>query len=336
MTAFKHIRADRVDGEFWIETPQTETALVALHAVLDLGRQQPRPRMPIVCLTGDDMSGRTSLAARFASQAQRSVACSLIEHAREERDAPRMLLSREATERLQTEKAEMEARARDLRQRVRDFGSCPRICSPAALVPEENLDAAINAALHGDGRRESREESMYRYRVAQAQEIAPTTTVSITQKPASNWLGNWLNRNLVDSPGDRSDDPLRRTGMLLVNRADRLLKIGDSERGLIIEDLRDLCRPVTVVLIGSPALADAIRASGAATQVIHIPAMEPGPVFNEVTRCIFGSRDPAEIQRLYEASGGIMGRLLHIAGLQKLKPPYALLEQELMQLPAPA
>ena len=71
-------RADLVDDEFFIETPQTATATAALWTLLQLSRQEPRPWIPTVVLCGEPGSGRTTIARRFVKAAHRNVACDLL------------------------------------------------------------------------------------------------------------------------------------------------------------------------------------------------------------------------------------------------------------------
>ena len=325
------VRVDDVDGRIYFETPDTEAASVHLHALLELGRETPRPWMPFVVLSGENGSGRTALAGRFMAQAQRAITCTLVDRARETRDTPRRLPSAEALQRRQEEKVADEA----LRQRVREFGGhCPRICAPAAFAPEAELDRAIHAAMHGDGHREKREDAVYRHAVEAAKGVVPAQMLAITHKPEANWLDRYITGTLVRSHGDRSRDPLRRTQLLFVDGADRLLAVSDRDRRTILQNIKDVPRAVTVVLIGSPELAAAVQAEGV-TQTIAVPNLD-GEVFAEVVRLVFGECNPAETRRLQAATNGAIGPLLHIAGLRGLKPPYAVPRRQVLRLPAPA
>ncbi len=136
------------------------------------------------------------------------------------------------------------------------------------------------------------------------------------------------------SHGNGVNDPLRHTSLVFVDGADRLLSFSDRERRTILRDIKDLPRPVTVVLVGSAKLAEAVRAEGT-TQTITIPPLEGG-TFEEVAGLIFGEQDPEEVRRLQLASQGAIGPLLHIAGVQGLKPPFAIPDKQVLRLPAPA
>lgn len=159
--------------------------------------------------------------------------------------------------------------------------------------------------------------------------------LAITHKPGASWLDRYITSTLVQSPGDRSKDPLRRTSMLFVDGADRLLEVNDRERRTTLQNIKDVPRPVTIVLVGSPELASAVRAEGV-TQTITVPTLEDGPVFDEVVRLVFGECGPDETRRLHAATKGAMGPLLYIAGLRGLKPPYAVPREQVLRLPAPA
>ncbi len=329
------VRVDVVDGKMYFETPGTEMATANLHALLERSREEPRPWLPYVVLTGPEGGGKTETAKRFMLQAQRAATCTLVDRAREARDAPLQLQSSEARQRQEQERAEAKVRAQDFRQRVRDFGHCPRVCAPVIFAPPvDDLTKTIHASMHGDERLPDPRESWYRYEVEKAAEVEPAVMSTSHNKPGSNWVSQHILGALPDSRGNRSDDPLRRTSLAFVDRADRLLQVSDRERRAILQDIKDFPRPVTVVLIGSESLVAAVKAEGT-TQTITIPPME-GETFDQVVRLVFGECDPEEVRQLHVASGGSIGPLLHIAGVRGLKPPYAVPDGQVLRLPAPS
>ena len=329
--SFSAVRVDNVDGFHWFETPETETASVKLHRLFDIG---PRSWAPLTVLSGPNGAGKTTLAKRVIGQLKRAVACDLVEQARARRDAPLPLPSTEILRRA-AEQADRFAREQaDSRRRVRDFGSCPRICSPASFVPEENLDEAIHAAMHGTGRRESFQDAQFRRAAEDADKVVPAQVIPLQGGETARHVGDLIGHALFNTPGDRSNDPLRRTRLLFLDRADRLLTLRDKERTEILAAIEDYPRPVTVVLIGTARLAEAVRTEGV-TQVIELPPMSVS-VFSEVVRLVFGQCAPDEVRQLYEASGGVVGPLLHIAALRGLEPPYCVPQAEIRRLPTPA
>ena len=175
---------------------------------------------------------------QFMAQAQRAVTCTLADRAREARDAPMQLPSAEALLKWQQKMADNQVRAEELRRRVLDFGRCPRVCAPAAFTPAEELDKAIHAAMHGDGPRVGHRGSLYRRELRLAEDVVPAQMLAITHKPGVSWLDRYITGTLVSSPGDRSKDPLRRTSMLFVDGADRLLAVSDRERKNILQTSR--------------------------------------------------------------------------------------------------
>ena len=271
MNALFKPSADLVDDGLWIETPQTIAATASLWRLLDISRRTPRPWVPHFVLCGVEGVGKTALVERFRRAAQRNVSCSLVAR---------------ATEALPDKEEGMTptlVRAAWVQRMVRDHGGCPSFCQPAGWLPDGDLDRAIEASL--------REH--------------PSAAVDMSMRPdAQPFMGSWVWR----SPGNQTHDAVRRTSLVFVDRADRLLALSAPKRRACLEYMRSFDRrvghAVIPILVGSPELADAVAELGT-TQVISLEAMDD-VTFAEVAAMTFGTRDPIEIATLQRASGGSM------------------------------
>ncbi len=294
-------RADMVDGEFFIETAQTARATAALWALLRVSRQEPRPWLPVTVLCGKHGTGKTTIANRFGHAARREVACDLLT------DGP--------ADRVRPDPARGSSWDEEM---VRHYGVCLEMCRPARWVPGSVVDRAL------------RETAM----------THPTLAVSMVTRPDRN--GGTMPSPAWHSPGNVTMHPTRRTSVCFVDDADRLLTVSPSRRRDALEQLLDYPKrvvrhAVSTVLIGSPELAEMVAAC-MSTQVIRVDAMEDDAAFATVVTMLFGTRVPAEVADLHRASGGMMGRLVHIARMQGLTPPYHVAPEEivtLLALPAP-
>ena len=196
---------------------------------------------------------------------------------------------------------------------VRRYGRCLEMCRPAAWVSGSVVDRAL------------RETAM----------THPTIEVSMVPRPDKD--GGTMPSPAWHSPGNVAGHPTRRTSIVFVDDADRLLAVPPSRRREALEQLLDyparmVRHAVSTVLIGSPELADAVIAL-MSTQVIRVDAMEDDAAFATVVGMVFGTRDPAEIAALHRASGGRMGALTHIARMRGLAPPYNVRPDEIVKLP---
>lgn len=299
-------RADLVDDEFFIETPQTATATAALWTLLQLSRQEPRPWIPTVVLCGQPGSGRTTIARRFVKAAQRNVACGLLrEYVDDVGGEGRGEVKRDTAAWVQaTDYAE---------EMVRGHGQCPGICHPAAWVPE----------------------AMIRRALLDAQGAHPAFEVRMPPRPDRD--GFELATPIWRSAGNVSHHSTRRTSMVLFDDADRVLNVPPSRRRTVLDRIMEwdqkFGHALTFVMIGGPEVTAAI-AESRTTQVIRLEAMQNDAKFAAVCGMVFGTRDPAAVAALHESSGGLMGRLAHIARLRGLKPPYHVRADELVKLPA--
>ena len=295
-------RADAVDGDLFVETRATAAATAGLWTLLGLTRQEPRPWIPTTVLAGEPGSGRTTVAQRFVNAAQRNASCDVI---------------RERAPRPDPETAKRDAEdlafgARWTERMTREFGSCPQICSPAAWVPEHLIREAVR----------------------EAQSIRPAVRMQLAMRPDKDGVsfGDWVWR----SSGNATHHRTRRTSVLLVDDADRLLAVPASRRRDVLDQIQAWEKVVrhdlAVVLIGSPALADVV-AESRTTQVLRLPPLV-GEEFAEVCAMVFGTRDPVTVAALHQSSGGLMGRLIHIARVRGLEPPYNVPPDEIVRLPA--
>ncbi len=286
-----------MDGELFIETAQTARATAALWALLRVSRQEPRPWLPLTVLCGEHGTGKTTLANRFGHATRREAACSLLTDGPADRVRPDPARGSNWEEEM-----------------VRHYGACPEMCRPTRWVPGSVVDRAL------------RETTM----------THPTLAVSMVTRPDRN--GGTMPSPAWHSPGNVTAHPTRRTSVCFVDDADRLLAVAPSRRRDALEQLldypkRQVRHAVSVVLIGSPELAEVVAAC-MSTQVIGVEAMADDAAFATVVGMIFGTRDPAEVAALHRASGGRMGALTHIARLRGLEPPYALRPEEIVTLPA--
>ncbi len=290
-------RADMVDGEFFIETAQTARATAGLWALLRVSRQEPRPWLPLTVLCGEHGTGKSAVARRFGHAARREVACDL--------------LTKGPANRVWADPARGSPWEEAM---VRRHGRCLEMCQPAAWVSGSVVDQAL------------RDTAM----------THPTINVSMVTRPDRH--GGTMGSPAWGSPGNVAGHPTRRTSVCFVDDADRLLTVAPSRRRDALEQLLDYPKrvvrhAVSTVLIGSPEMAEVVAAC-LSTQVIRVDAMEDDPAFATVVAMLFGTRVPAEVADLHRASGGLMGRLVHIARMQGLTPPYHVLPEEILTLAA--
>ncbi len=204
-------------------------------------------------------------------------------------------------------------------ERVRRFGHCPHVCRPVEILPRAQFELAME----------------------RAQDADPVAIGAMTPRP--KLVGAFLGGNVWYSRGNRSRDPLRRTSMFFVEDADHLARLSDAKRADMLDEMRlfprqkGLEHSVTFVLIGSPALADAVAACHAVRTIV-LPSMAldgAEGTFAQVCQLVFGTREPADLERLHRASKGAMGSLLNVARLQGLRPPYNIPDGDILRLPSP-
>lgn len=139
---------------------------------------------------------------------------------------------------------------------------------------------------------------------------------------------------LGDTPGNRDNDVLRRTSMVLIDEADNVLNTSVAKQRILLEDMFAWPeRSFVVVLIGSPKLAEAMLVHGM-VQTIALPDMANDAEFSRVVAMIFGNCEADEVARLHHQSRGRMGPLMHMAAMRGLTPPYNVPENEVLRLPS--
>ncbi len=316
-------RPDMAEGELWIETLQTEAAMLAMYRVLDVSRLDDPGWQPLWVLCGDEGTGKSALVRRFAAQAQRSAACDALRDVEErcarETGTPKIPSPEHFEARDQSWARYREFRAMSPEERVRRFGRCPHVCRPVEILPKQQFQSEVarlgTADPVGIGE----------------MPLRPKRAKEFMQRDVWNTRGNW------------SGDPLRRTSLFFVDDADHLTRLSEARRTDVLEEMRlwpkmaRIAKPVTFVLVGSPALADAVAACGA-TRTVMLPAMAldgAEGTFAHVCRLVFGTREPADLERLHGSSRGAMGPLLNVARLQGLRPPYNIPDGEVLRLPGP-
>ena len=145
------------------------------------------------------------------------------------------------------------------------------------------------------------------------------------------------NRDVWVSPGNLSDDPIRRTTLFALDDADRLRDVPPKRLATCLEQIESYGSPgriVTVVYVGSPALAATLSALGP-TEVIHLEAMPCDDAWAEMVQAIFGPLDDSTIADLHRGSRGCMGPLLHVAYMWGRRPPFSVSPEEIRTLPMP-
>lgn len=297
-------RADSVDGELFIETEATARVTASLWTLLGLTRQEPRPWIPMTVLCGEPGSGLTTITKRFVTATQRNASCDYI-RSREQAAGP--------DEDWATRDARMLAHGVNWsEQMVRDFGACLAHCAPVAEVPEHLIQLAIR----------------------EAQNVHPAVRMQMGPRPDREGVS--FGDSLWRSPGNVTHHPTRRTSVLMVDDADRILAVPATRRREVLDRIQEwekvIRHDLAVVLIGSPALGDAV-AESRTNQVIRLTPLA-GEEFSKVCGLLFGTRDPEEVAALHEASRGLMGRLVHLARLRGLQPPYHVPPEEIVTLRA--
>ena len=176
---------------------------------------------------------------------------------------------------------------------------------------------------------------MIRQVLADAQDAHPA--VRLTMAPRPDHEGTWLASRVWRSPGNLAHHPTRRTSIMLVDDADRLLSVPPSRRRTVLDGIEEWDQvpghPLALVLVGTPALATAV-AEYRTTQVIRLDAMANDEAFGSVAQMVFGLTDATAVAALHQASGGLMGRLVHLARLRGLEPPYSIAPDAIVRLPA--
>lgn len=184
-----------------------------------------------------------------------------------------------------------------VRSVAEDFGHCPMACAPMRYAPVDLCKMAV--------------------------------------RPDGSWHSGILHGG-KQTPGDHADDPLRRTSLVMIDRADHLLNLGEAKRRYALDQLLDWPgRRFAYVFIGSPRLAAALAEHGK-TQVIPLPGLPDGAEFAAVADMVFGTRDPSDVARIHRASGGCMGPLLHMASMKGLAPPFNVPDRDIARLPPPS
>ena len=82
-----------------------------------------------------------------------------------------------------------------------------------------------------------------------------------------------------------------------------------------------------------PALAQALTRHGT-TQVIHLAPIPDDDDFAAVMCMVFGPVGREEVTNMHRASGGAMGRVVHLARRQGLTPPHNVDAGEIRRFPA--
>ena len=256
--------------------------------------------MTVIC--GESGSGRTTVAQRFVTATQRNASCDII---RERAPGP-------DAEQAKCDAESLAYGARWTERMVREFGSCPAICHPAAWVPEHLIRLAIH----------------------ESQSVRPAVRMQLAMRPDRDGVS--FGDHVWRSPGNVTHHRTRRTSILMVDDADRLLAVPATCRRDVLDRIQaweDVIKhSLAVVLIGSAALADVV-AESRTTQVLRLAPLM-GDEFAAVCGMVFGTRDPATVAALHEKTGGLMGRLIHVARMQGLTPPYHVPPEEIVRLPA--
>ncbi len=172
--------------------------------------------------------------------------------------------------------------------------------------------------------------------VHESQAVHPAVRIQLEPRPDRDGLA--LGSFIWTSPGNVSHHPTRRTTIMLLDDADRLLSVPQSRLRDVLDRIHDwdkkIGHPVAVVLIGSPALAATV-ADLRTAQVIRLEAMSNDAEFATVAAMVCGARDPEEVASLHRSSSGLMARLCHIARMRGLTPPYDVRPDDIARLPAP-
>lgn len=147
-------------------------------------------------------------------------------------------------------------------------------------------------------------------------------------------------RNQANQDGDSNP---RRTSLAILDDIEHLVRLSEAKRMQALEEMLDwpdvihLGHRITLVLIGSPALADAVATCKPVRRIELLPMEEDGPdgTFAKVCNAVFGDHVSSRFPQLHNLSGGLIGRLLHIAHLKGLRAPYAWTESFRLRLPPP-
>jgi hypothetical protein len=198
---------------------------------------------------------------------------------------------------------------------VENFGLCPALCRPAVLTDEPIVAWAL------------RESEGTHPTITRRMEPRPDKAINCMAAP------EWF------SPGNVAGHPTRRTSLVFVDGADRLLSVPASRRRETLDEMtgypeRFVQHAVAMVLIGSSALVEAVSEFGS-TQVIRVNPMPLDEHFATVVGMIFGPRDSTEVGALHATTRGVMGALVHVARMQGLEPPFHVPSDDILSLPAP-
>lgn len=295
------------DGGFWIETPQTASVMVALLRAFAVSRMEDSGWQPIWILCGAPGAGRTALASRFAARA-------------------RMIATGDT--RWSSSRDAYEGPADALPEIVRESDS---IWSRYRT----ELDKANDVLRFGVGR-----SANWRTTYASGSETTAIPGVDDAEPVILKRMNHEIRRghqthayphgalsNWANKFGD--NDP-RRTTLAILDDVEHLVRLSEAKRMQALEEMVDwpdvihLSHRVTLVLIGSPALADAVASCKPVCR-IDLHPMEDGPdgTFAKVCSVVFGGNVSDRLPQLYRLSDGLIGRLLHIANLEGLRAPYA-------------
>lgn len=295
------------DGGFWIEIPQTASATSALLKAFAVSRMDDPGWQPVWVLCGSPGSGRTALAARLAARA-RSIATGepewrAIADASETMEDAWPSLVREGENMWDHYRTAL-AKADDL---IR-FG--------VGRAPERAIPYA------------SRSDSTA---IPGADDAEPVIVARMDHERRQGHKTHGYPHHAWRNEANQASGDPRRTTLAFIDDVEHLVRLSEAKRTQALEEMLDwphvirLGHRVTLVLIGSPALADAVETCKPVRRIELLPMEEDGAegTFAKVCDLVFGDRASGRLSRLHVLSDGLVGRLLHVAHLEGLRAPYA-------------